>query len=415
MRKNIFTEISGKKTLFTNRSVLTAHYLPDELPGREEEINTLAQHLYKAFDMCARNAFIYGLTGCGKTAVTKYVFTQLREYKPINNNVSVNLCFINCKQISSKSQIIQTLINSLNNENHFSVQGLSIPDIMNKFIELYNKKDRIFIVAFDEIDKLPKISHDVLYDLTRLKEQQQINTPISTLGISNDIHFFESLDQRIQSSFGHETFVFKPYNAPQLTKILTVRAEMGVKEGVIDESVIPLCSALGAQEHGDARKALDLLRISIEIAENDEKDKVTIETVKKADKKMESQIVENLIETFSEHKKILLLSLFKVLQHNIKKKKSTRAYTGEIYSLYGLLCNKIKIETLTQRRVADYISQMDMLGIINTRVISRGRYGRSKEISLGVPLSEIDQILREDEWLSPLFQEKPVMKLDDFT
>jgi Cdc6-like AAA superfamily ATPase len=37
---------------------------------------------------------------------------------------------------------------------------------------------------------------------------------------------------------------------------------------------------------------------------------------------------------------------------------------------------------LTQRRVSDVIAEFDLLGIINAKVISKGRYGRTREVSV---------------------------------
>ncbi|MBI2056954.1 hypothetical protein HYT91_01740, partial [Candidatus Pacearchaeota archaeon] len=60
-------------------------------------------------------------------------------------------------------------------------------------------------------------------------------------------------------------------------------------------------------------------------------------------------------------------------------------FTGDVYNFYQELCLKNKIEILTQRRVSDIIQEFDMLGIINVRVISKGRGGRMREIKLAIP------------------------------
>jgi len=411
VKEDLFADLSEKKTLFTDRSALTSHYLPNELPGREKEIRTLARHLYRAFDRCARNAFIYGVSGAGKTVVVRYVFSQLRDYKH-DDGRNVDLCFINCKQTHTITQILGTLINSLTvPSNSFKPRktwaGYSSSGLLDKFIDLYNKKERVFFVVFDEVDQLPPSSQDILYYLTRLKEQEKVNTPISTLGISNDIHFFENLDPRIQSSFGHDTFVFKTYNAVELGQILSRRVELGVKKGVVDKDVLGLCSALGAREHGDARKSLDLLRICIEIAEDQGEKKVSTNMVREADEKMESQVVQNIIESFSIHEKLVL---FAILKETGRKKEAT---TGKIYAQYGSLCDNLHLNTLTQRRVTDYISQMDMLGIINAQVIYKGRHGRTRVICLTVQRSEVEKTLYKDEDIRTAGG-SPAYKLEDF-
>jgi len=78
-------------------------------------------------------------------------------------------------------------------------------------------------------------------------------------------------------------------------------------------------------------------------------------------------------------------------------------FTGEIYELYKQLCKKTNLRPLTQRRVSDIVSELDMLGIINAKVISKGRYGRTREISLITPSSvnlKIKEILEEGLGLS---------------
>jgi len=414
VKENLFADLSGKKTLFTNRSALTAHYLPDELPGREKEMRTLARHLYKGFEWCARNAFIYGVSGAGKTVVVKHVFSQLLNYKH-GDGRKADFCFINCKQTHNMNQILGTLIDSLTvPSDSFKPRktwtGYSSSALLYKFIDIYNKKERVFFVVFDEVDQLPTSSQDILYYLTRLKEQEKVNNPISTIGISNDVHFFENLDPRIQSSFGHDAFVFKSYNAVELEQILSKRVKLGVRDGVVDRDVILLCSALGAQEHGDARKSLDLLRICIEIAEDQEEKTVSKQVVPEAERKMENQVVQNIIESFSIHEKLLL---FAILDETRKQK---YANTTEIYTQYGSLCNNLHYNTLTRRRVADFINRMDMLGIIDARVFSKGRYGKTREICLSVQREEVKKTLSNDDVLRfPLLASRLDSRLEDFS
>ena len=73
-------------------------------------------------------------------------------------------------------------------------------------------------------------------------------------------------------------------------------------------------------------------------------------------------------------------------------------FTGDIYEVYKNLSLSLNIKPLTQRRVSDIIAELDMLGIINARVVSKGRYGRTREIKLVIPPSTmpgLKQILKE--------------------
>jgi cell division control protein 6 len=161
--------------------------------------------------------------------------------------------------------------------------------------------------------------------------------------------------------------------------------------------VIPLCAALAAQEHGDARRALDLLRMSAEIAERKGARKVTKSFVRIAQNKIEIDRVIEVIKTLPTQSKLILIAIFLLERHEIKKGSVTTITTGEVYEIYKNLCKKTRTDVLTQRRVGDLISELDMLGIITARVISKGRYGRTREIKLSTNADEIMRILEKDE------------------
>jgi len=62
---------------------------------------------------------------------------------------------------------------------------------------------------------------------------------------------------------------------------------------------------------------------------------------------------------------------------------------------------------LTQRRVTDLLSELDMLGLIQARVKSFGRGGRTKEVQSAVPFLEIKRVLEKDELLAPVRGYRP--------
>ena len=71
-------------------------------------------------------------------------------------------------------------------------------------------------------------------------------------------------------------------------------------------------------------------------------------------------------------------------------KNKRKIFTGDVYELYKKLCTKTDLRPLTQRRISDIIGELDMLGIINATVISKGRYGRTREIN-----SDINNTLKQ--------------------
>ena len=220
---------------------------------------------------------------------------------------------------------------------------------------------------------------------------------MSVIGISNDLKFTEFLDPRVRSSLSEEKMVFPPYNAEQLRDILSQRAGLAFDENVLEPSVIPLCAALAAQEHGDARRALDLLRVAAELAERNHLSAVSESEVVKAKNKIELDCVTEAIRTLPVQSKLVLMGV--VLN---EEKGNAKLTTGDLYETYKELSQCTSVAILTQRRVTDLISELDMLGLIHARVKSFGRGGRTKEIELSVPNIEAKRILQDDETLGQL-------------
>ena len=66
--------------------------------------------------------------------------------------------------------------------------------------------------------------------------------------------------------------------------------------------------------------------------------------------------------------------------------------TGEAYGTYRTFCSKIKLRALTQRAFSDLVSELDMYGFIQARVLSHGRYGRTREIMVNLPKTLSDRL-----------------------
>jgi cell division control protein 6 len=177
-----------------------------------------------------------------------------------------------------------------------------------------------------------------------------------------------------------EEIVFPPYNALQLQKILKERASGCFKEGVLDDGVIEKCSAYAAREHGDARRALDLLRIAGELAERDGSGKILISHLDEANNKIEKDKILDVITSEPKQHHFVLYSILRLNE----ERKNEPFFTGDVYNMYQSICQKNKMDILTQRRVSDIIQEFDMLGIINVNVISKGRGGRMREIKLAI-------------------------------
>jgi cell division control protein 6 len=375
--------------------------MPEILPHREREINDMATILVPALrGETPSNVFIYGKTGTGKTAVAKFVGKELLK-KGKETGKYVNFIYINCEVVDTQYRLLQNIANHFIDEwsDRIPFTGWPTDEVYAKLRQMIEGKGGVVVVILDEVDKLK--GDEALYNLSRINSDLE-RAKVSIVGISNDLKFTEFLDPRVKSSLGEENMIFPPYNAGELQDILKQRAGTALKPDSIDDDVIPLCSALAAQEHGDARRALDLLRMSAELAERSGSLKITKKFVRLAQNKIEIDRIIEVVRTLPTQSKLILLAILLQERHNKKTGATGAITTGEVYEVYKNLCKKTRAGSLTQRRVADLISELDMLGIITARVISKGRYGRTREIKVSSSSNDIMNILQEDDVLKEL-------------
>jgi cell division control protein 6 len=398
--KTVTSDIFGKllrtNGLFVNREVMRHSFMPDILPHRDREIDEIASIMVPALrGETPSNIFIYGKTGTGKTAVTKFVGSEL-EKKGKEVGKHVNFVYINCEVVDTQYRLLQNITNHFIDEwdERIPFTGWPTDEVYGKLLQKIDKIGGVTIIILDEVDKLK--GDEALYNLSRINIQLEY-AKVSIVGISNDLKFTEFLDPRVKSSLSEENIIFPPYDAAQLQDILLQRVEMGLRPESVDDEVIPLCAALAAQEHGDARRALDLLRMSAEIAERQGVNKITKSFVRLAQNKIEIDRVIEVIKTLPTQSKLILIAILLRDRHDAKKGSISPITTGEVYEIYKDLCKRTRTDSLTQRRVADLISELDMLGIITARVISKGRYGRTREIKLSTDADEIMRLLKDDE------------------
>ena len=391
--------VKGAK-LFKDREVLRHDYLPDKLPHRESQIRLLGETIAPVLkDARCSNIFVYGKTGTGKTAVTKFVLSHL-EAKAKEYGAAVRFCYVNCRVTGSEYRIFANLSQSIGIVVPFT--GLSVGEVFDRFRTGLDSSRTLFIVVLDEVDALVKDRGDhLLYELTRINEFLH-KSKVSIIGISNDLRLKEFLDSRVFSSLSEEEIIFGPYDAGELHNILLERSKLSFHENSLSEAALNVCSALAAAEHGDARRALDLLRVSGEVAERQGANTITEEHVREAEKHIEHNRVVEALKNLTLHSKLVLLSVYHLGK--------TSATTGEIYDVYNELCSELGAGLLTQRRLGTLINELDAMGLFNAKVVSMGRYGRTKKIRLEIGRTLIKEVFRSDDRLERLMDYEPKLR-----
>jgi archaeal cell division control protein 6 len=397
----IFEQVLSGGQIFRDRNLLRHDYMPASLPHREEQIKRLGSVLAPALSKeRVSNLFAYGKTGTGKTIVAKFVLDRLQK-KARDYGRAVDTSYVNCRLAGTNYRVIADLCRGLGQDVPFT--GLAVGELFDRLREALQSRGSAFLVVLDEIDALVKRSEDdsLLYELTRINERLEGGW-IGVIGISNDLHFKDFLDPRVLSSLGEEELVFKPYTSEELYDILKGRAEQAFQPEVLDDGALRLCAALAAGEHGDARRALDLLRVAGEIGERSREKSVLESHVRMAQQKVEHDRVTEVLSSLPLHSRILLISVM-----NLESSRKESSVTGDVYEVYRELCGAAAIESLTQRRISGLLNELDIMGIINARVVSFGRYGRTKKIRLGVEPRVVSSAFGTDELVKGLLGHMP--------
>ncbi|QQG48320.1 MAG: orc1/cdc6 family replication initiation protein [archaeon] len=381
--EEIFRRAKEGKALFADRNALSPDYVPDRLPFRDSQTSEVAEVLAPVLHGSKpSNLLLYGKTGTGKTAVARYVLSKLEKEADRKNLI---VAYVNTRLANTEYRALAELGQATGVQIPFT--GLSIGEVVSRIFREIKARGIHTVLVLDEIDYLVKTFGDgILYEFTRSSERLAPGF-LSLVGISNDLKFKEGLDPRVLSSLSEEELVFPPYTVEELREILTERARVAFRPSVASPAAINICAAMAGSEHGDARRAIDLLRIAGEVAEREGLREIDDSCIRRASDKMEHDRVEEAIRSLPVHNKVILMAVSRF-------KGGTN--TGNLYIAYNDLCRKAGMEVLTQRRVSGILAELDLLGLIEASVVSKGRRGRTKRIQLLIPSETLEKTLSED-------------------
>ena len=378
------------KSIIKNRNILHFTYIPYIILHRKSEQEQVTQSLLPIPKQSRpSHLLVYGKPGTGKTLVVKKVLSKIQE-RVEKSKFPIKLVYSNSKEETTLYGLLVSLGRQLDlNEKELPTTGLAISEVFKRLLAKIDEGKLNAIFVIDEIDYLAqlvaKTGKDILYQLTRANERLTQGS-LTLVGISNDLTFKEKLDPRVISSLGEEEVVFTNYDVEQIKKILEERIVESFIENSVEEPALNLIAALAGGEHGDARRAIDLLRVAGELAERQQSDKVTAEHVREATQKMEENKEEKSLKSFPLHEKLVLISIMK----------ANGSSTGEIYSSYKNLCKTIGKDELTPRRITQMLSEIELSGLISGRLIHQGIHGRTKKYKLTISSEMIKKTFKDD-------------------
>ncbi len=386
------------RKIFQNREALQSDYVPENLPFRATQISSVAEILAPILHSSKpSNLLIYGKTGTGKTAVTKHIISKLESARRSKNKLA-EFIYCNARLTGTEYRTLAELANGLGVKIPFT--GLAVNEVLSRLQNFIKKYATQVVFVMDEIDYLIRaFGDDLLYGLTSSADKISPGF-LSIIGISNDLQFKEELGARVLSRLSEEELVFPPYTTVELKTILNERAKFALNPKSYTEGAINLCAALSGSEHGDARRAVDLLRIAGEVAEREGSLQLDEKHVRIALQKIDQDRVLDALATLPLHAKLALIAAIQTSEQG-----PNHSSSGEVYERYDVLCKKTGIETLTTRRVSGLLTELDTLGLISATIVNYGRYGRTKRIIPRISQGTIERVFAEDDSVKQLIRQ----------
>ena len=377
---------------------------------RDREIREISCHFAPIFrGDHPMHLAIWGKTGTGKTMTMSFFLKLLaemaREKKVPLRHKQLDLttprpCF----------RALNDLACLLNASKRYH-KGISLEELMLR-IEVSLAEYQGYLVLFiDEVDNVRRDKDTFLAFLVR-RLPQRIPAKLILVFASNHLNWTENLDSRIRSFLKLNELIFKPYDAIDLQRILRIRVDKALRPDVVEPGVIEKISALASRDHGDARQAVALLARGAYLAEKAGTG-LSLDMVDEAADQIEQDRYILMIRTAPPQLQAALAGVIDAVRQN----RNAATSTGQVYDAYRTFCRRASLRALATRAFADLLSELDLYTFLRSRVHSRGRYGRTREILLDMDDTLIgriyETILINFELQHPLSRQPPRQQQSD--
>ncbi len=320
-----------------------------------------------------------------------------------------------CKSQKSKDRIGRRnlILNELDQPSLTNAQGMNLgmDKIQGVILNtMHLEKKKLFVLTLDEFDVIfyDKRGNpsDFVYKLVEmLADLKKKGCLAMIITISNNVLSDYDLDDRIRSRIGNSEIFFKPYSNDEMLKILQQRAKEAFGKK-IDDKILEKCAKVSFLEHGDARRAVDLLRVSAEIAAKEKKE-ITIEHVKAASQQIQKDRVDEVISSLSHHSKMICMVLA-AMTFFLKKNLHTTMSIYEKYKKY------LDTEPVSYRRFSELLKDLENTGFLTSNTTSKGQKGYSSEFQLVIDPQIVGEIIDKEWWMKNVLEPKASLdKLND--
>jgi len=355
--------LSWDESVFRDEHVFEIDYVPESFLHRETQMESLKYALRPAVrGSRPLNVMAQGPPGTGKTTAIQIMFDELR------GQTDIEAVRVNCQVNSTRYSVFSRLFEGVFDYEPPS-SGISFKKLFSQVTDRLVDENRVLVVALDDVNYLfyESEASDTLYSLLRAHEEQG-GAKIGVIVVSSDLDLdmIEALDGRVQSVFRPEEVYFPKYDEPEIGEILRERVRRGFYDGVVDAPVLDRVAELTADQGGDLRVGIDLLR------------RAGLKAEMRASRTVEPQDVEAAYDTSKYvHLSRRLQGLAdseRALVEVIAEHDGERA--GDIYEAFHDRTD------LGYTRYSEIINKLDQLGIIDATYTEVEGRGRSRELTL---------------------------------
>jgi cell division control protein 6 len=413
--EDMLLEFDNQEGLIRDRALLDPNYVVEEdrIVGRDEQLQEVTKMLRVALgDNRPPNLFLYGPSGTGKSLITKAVCHNISRICE-SRDIQFGTIEVNCQDLDTLGIAVYELVQQAADAAGVPIEvpkhGVATKEKWDELYRIVNEHFNSVVFVLDELDMLvgrrdkqePAYSR-LLYQLSRAGANDDLNAYISVVAISNDTKMMESVGSRAVSSFTPEDVHFDDYDANQLQAILRRRQD-AFHDDVVDDDVIPLAAAFAAQTHGDARKAIDLMRVAGELAEREGDTRVREKHVRTAQEKVEKNRVLEVVRGISTQKKLCLYATAAVASQT--EGGTARSTTG--YRVYQYLTDAIGADQYHQETYVNKMKELTTYSLVDFERRSHGpSSGMFLEFQFGERPETILETLREDSRIEAISEDE---------
>lgn len=390
--RKIVSDIRAQNSLFSDKSYLDNLIAPASIMGRSTESKKLVNYLLShEKGLVVPLISVYGRSGSGKSTIVRFVC----------ENLDLDFCYADLRKAKTVFGCINLILSEMGHPNLKSAQGINTAFmILEKLVveTLEQSGHSVFVLCLDEFDTLfydkrGKPS-DFIYKLLVLVEKiRTLQKHMCIITISNKILSEFNLDDRIVSRIGSSEIYFNSYSRNDVLKIIRSRAVKSFSD-IIDDDVIKYCAQISSDDHGDARRAIDLLRTSGEIASLENK-KISRQHVDEAVKQLQKNQITTIISGGSHHFKLACAALTRITFLTDEGWHST----SELYTQYQKIISD-DTRHISYRRFSEMLIELVNSGIAISQTTSKGRHGYGSQFKLTVDPMLIGNSCFSDWWIS---------------